>query len=216
MPSDSPHAIPGPSNPVAEEKARLRREFRARRAAQSADERADADARRAVVLRRWIAARNPGYIAAYVARSPEPDLGAVLDAFHAEGVRILLPMLGRRADGSVRRAPDWAFYAGPGTLRPGLWGIGEPATEALGIQALGLADVLLLPGLAADRAGTRLGMGGGWYDRALAYARPDAPRVIALGDDEIVTALPREPHDLGVDAAATPSGVTALGSARTL
>ena len=57
-----------------------------------------------------------------------------------------------------------------------------------------------------DRAGVRLGRGGGSYDRALARVRADLEIVALLYDDEVVPALPREPHDHLVTAALTPAG----------
>ncbi len=73
---------------------------------------------------------------------------------------------------------------------------------------------MFVPALAVDTAGTRLGQGGGWYDRALVDARADA-RFFALvfpGEvhDARVSPLPREPHDVGVDAVITPEGVLTL------
>jgi 5-formyltetrahydrofolate cyclo-ligase len=55
--------------------------------------------------------------------------------------------------------------------------------------------VVIMPGLAATPRGTRLGRGGGWYDRALAHAKPDAGRWLLLYDAEIVDTLPVEDHD---------------------
>ncbi|WP_448631407.1 5-formyltetrahydrofolate cyclo-ligase [Cellulomonas soli] len=67
-----------------------------------------------------------------------------------------------------------------------------------------------MPALAVDTAGTRLGQGGGWYDRALAHARPGVRTVALVYPEELYEAgvrpLPREPHDRRVDAVATPDG----------
>jgi len=68
-------------------------------------------------------------------------------------------------------------------------------------------DVVIVPGLAFTAAGDRLGQGGGWYDRFLSDARPDC---VAIGDcfnEQIVDALPTEPHDITMDVVVTDRGV---------
>jgi 5-formyltetrahydrofolate cyclo-ligase len=71
-----------------------------------------------------------------------------------------------------------------------------------------------VPALAVDGAGTRLGQGGGSYDRALARLGAGARRLVlaVVHDDEVLAGpLPREPHDVGVDGALTPSGLVLFG-----
>lgn len=85
------------------------------------------------------------------------------------------------------------------------WPDGEP----LGSDAVAGCDVVLVPALAVDRAGVRLGRGGGSYDRALRRAR--GLLVALLHEGELVDALPHEPHDVPVDVAALPSGLVRLG-----
>lgn len=83
-----------------------------------------------------------------------------------------------------------------------------PTTDA---TALRNASLIILPALAVDRHGTRLGRGGGWYDRALTYRAPNAPIIAVCWPWELVASdLPREPHDVSVDALLTPDGVTWL------
>ena len=88
----------------------------------------------------------------------------------------------------------------------GRFGLLEPAGPRLGPGALAAADVVVVPALAVDRRGARLGRGRGYYDRALAHARPGAVLVAVVFDDELVDALPAEPHDRRVSAVVTPSG----------
>ncbi len=78
----------------------------------------------------------------------------------------------------------------------------------LGVDAVSTVDVVLVPALLVDRRGTRLGRGGGSYDRALLRARGLV--VALLHDGELVDELPAEPHDVPVDAVALPSGVLHL------
>ena len=76
------------------------------------------------------------------------------------------------------------------------------------------ADLVLAPGLAVDAAGTRMGQGGGCYDKALPRRRPGTPVVVLLHPGELIGAgepgLPREQHDAPVDAVLTVHGVTWL------
>ena len=95
---------------------------------------------------------------------------------------------------------DWARY--DGLLVPGRRGVLEPAGPRLGVAAIASCDLVLVPALAVDRAGDRLGTGGGSYDRAL--ARATGTTVALLRDEELVEALPHEPHDVPVRAVATP------------
>ncbi|MFJ8937091.1 5-formyltetrahydrofolate cyclo-ligase [Streptomyces sp. NPDC102365] len=147
-------------------------------------------------------------VAAYVSVGSEPGTRTLLDALHARGVRVLLPVL--LADNDL----DWGAYDGPGSLVPvrhgGRMTLLEPAGTLLGPEAVLGADAVLLPGLAVDGRGMRLGRGGGSYDRVLARlarAGADPALVVLLHDPEVVGHVPEEPHDRPVHAAVTPSGV---------
>ena len=96
----------------------------------------------------------------------------------------------------------WAVFTGP--LASAGRGLQQPAGPDLGREALAAAQIVLVPALAVDRRGVRLGRGGGSYDRALPRAR--GLTIALLHDGELVDALPSEPHDIRVDAAMTPSG----------
>lgn len=145
-----------------------------------------------------------GTMAAYVSLPEEPGTRALLSALHGRGVRVLLPVL--LAAGDL----DWAAYEGPAALTPGRWGLLEPGGPRLGSAALAEADVVLVPGLAADRCGHRLGRGGGSYDRTLARLPPQRLTVVLLFDEELLDHVPVEAHDVRVRAALTPSGLHRL------
>lgn len=141
-----------------------------------------------------------GPVAAYASLGTEPGTGPLRAALRAAGATVLLPVL--QPDGDL----DWAVDEGD--LRPGLRGTLEPSGPVLGREAVGRCAVLVVPALAVDRTGTRLGRGGGAYDRALARAHG---RVLAaLHDGELVDALPAESHDRPVHAAVVPG----LGTVR--
>jgi 5-formyltetrahydrofolate cyclo-ligase len=150
---------------------------------------------------------QPATIAAYVPVGTEPG-GADLPAVLAVHARVLLPVL--LPDNDL----DWVAYTGPSSLAPGPRGLREPIGPRLGVAAITGADLVLVPGLAVDRRGMRLGRGGGSYDRALARISGGRPLVVALlHDGELVDQVPAEPHDRPVDAAITPHGVVGLSRA---
>jgi 5-formyltetrahydrofolate cyclo-ligase len=83
----------------------------------------------------------------------------------------------------------------------------EPGGPRLGVEAVGAVDLLLVPALAVGRDGTRMGRGGGSYDRVLARLPEPGPLVVALlHDGEDVAFVPAEPHDRRVHAVITPAG----------
>ncbi|GAA1912847.1 5-formyltetrahydrofolate cyclo-ligase [Streptomyces sodiiphilus] len=190
------------------EKRRLRRDLLAVRAAMADDElrqAADALAEHTLTLPELAAART---VAAYVSVGHEPGTGPLLEALRERGVRVILPVL--LPDDDL----DWGPYEGGGGLveadpqaRVPLL---EPSGGRLGPQAVAGADVVLMPGLAVDRRGVRMGRGGGSYDRALARlsASGASPALLVLlYGHEVVEELPEEPHDHPVHAAVTPDGV---------
>ncbi|MFJ8662313.1 5-formyltetrahydrofolate cyclo-ligase [Streptomyces sp. NPDC093795] len=151
-------------------------------------------------------------VAAYVSVGREPGTRALLDALHARGVRVLLPVL--LPDNDL----DWAGYEGPEGLAKAGRGLLEPVGPRLGPDAVCSADAVLLPGLAVDGRGMRLGRGGGSYDRVLARlarARVDPALVVLLYADEVVARVPEEPHDHPVHAVVTPEGVVRFSAGAT-
>ena len=140
-----------------------------------------------------------GTLAAFVPDPSEPGHGRLPDAYTGLGARVLLPVIP-----SEGRVLDWAAYGGQ--LERGRFGLSQPAGPRLGPTAISAADAVVVPALAVDRFGFRLGRGGGYYDRALVHARSDAVLVTVVFDDERLDELPREVHDRPVRAVVTPSG----------
>ena len=132
----------------------------------------------------------------------EPDMSLALGLFE----RALLPILLDEA-GAPLGAPRWGLWEAGQALvtlgRPPA----QPDGEARGAESLKEADLIVIPALAASVDGTRLGQGGGWYDRALMHRSPATPVVAAIFDDEVLEAgiIPAEPHDVPVDAIVTPT-----------
>ncbi|WUD74851.1 5-formyltetrahydrofolate cyclo-ligase [Streptomyces sp. NBC_00510] len=147
-------------------------------------------------------------VAAYVSMGGEPGTRALLDVLRERGERVLLPVL--LPDNDL----DWAPYEGSGGLVRTARGLYEPTGPRLGPAAVTGADAVLLPGLAVDGRGLRLGRGGGSYDRVLARldtAGVTPALVVLLYAHEVLDRVPDEPHDRPVDAVVTPEGVRRFG-----
>jgi 5-formyltetrahydrofolate cyclo-ligase len=143
-----------------------------------------------------LAGTTGGPVCAYLPVGSEPGSPELVAALHAAGHLVLLPVV-PQGQGPL----DWAAYTGPDALAAAPLGLREPTGERLGPDAVAGARLVLVPGLAADRAGVRLGRGAGHYDRTLPMVAPDVPIVIVLNDEELVAQLPAEPHDRPVTAA---------------
>jgi 5-formyltetrahydrofolate cyclo-ligase len=178
-------------------KSDLRERSLASRRARPEAERATAAAAVATTLLRGLASVR--VFAAYVPEETEPGYGRLPAAYTQLGARVLLPVV--PAAGS-----ELAWAVDTGRLAPGRFGLLEPVGPRLGPTAIGTADVVVVPALAVDRTGVRLGRGGGYYDRALGHARAGALIVAVVFDDEFVDEVPAEPHDHRVHAVVTPSG----------
>ena len=146
--------------------------------------------------------RRAATVAAYVSVATEPGTGPLLEALRASGRRVLLPLL--QPDNDL----DWTVYDGPEGLQTARRGLLEPVGPALGRDAVAGADVVLVPGLAVGRDGTRLGRGGGSYDRALTRITPGTFTCVLLNSEELLDHVPAADHDRRVDAAATELGLT--------
>jgi 5-formyltetrahydrofolate cyclo-ligase len=190
---------------VARDKRALRAAVRVARSAKTPGDLAAAALALADGVESLPAVRDAAVVAAYLSSGREPPTAMLLERWSARGLPVLLPVVLPDLD------LDWAVD--DGSRRPGvLRSVDEPAGPPLGREAIARADVVVVPALAVDPAGHRLGQGGGSFDRALARARPDALVVALLHDDEVpATPLPVEPHDRAVDVVVTPSRVLVVG-----
>ncbi|HEY6496594.1 MAG TPA: 5-formyltetrahydrofolate cyclo-ligase [Trebonia sp.] len=203
--SGTPHELPGTGQETtgAVDKASLRRRLIAARAAMSDSERAAAGRliRDQVLEMPEVAAA--GTIAAYYSVGTEPGTHSLIFALWKRGSYVVLPVL--LPDGDL----DWASYEGPESLAPGPRGLLQPVEPVRGPDTVARADVVLVPALAVDASGTRLGRGGGSYDRVLARVRGQVPTIGLLYDAELLPSVPAEPHDRKVRAVARPAhGIT--------
>jgi len=140
-------------------------------------------------------------VALYAAKATEPETAPLRSALRRLGIGVVLPLV--RPTGL-----EWSWDTGRNLARGAGPGVPEPAGPSLGERGLLSADVVLVPALAVDTLGTRLGQGGGYYDRTLPLLDPGVPVIAVVYDDEVLDAavepLPSEHHDIPVDAALTP------------
>jgi 5-formyltetrahydrofolate cyclo-ligase len=192
---------------LLEEKRALRHRMMARRQEVSAEERAQLSAAMTVRLETLpelvAASSSGGTVAGFVAlpAKGEVDPAAALAAAHARGAHVALPR--------VSSVPPRLRFHGvdpndPGALALGPYSLREPTVAAPEIDVETI-DVMLLPGLAFDRAGRRLGYGGGYYDEAAGRMRA-AGRGFLVGiayDFQLVDRCPAGEADIGVDCVVT-------------
>ena len=154
-----------------------------------------------------------GTVCAYVPVGAEPGSIEMLDVLLQRANRVLLPVARTTADDSPV-ALQWGEYR-PGQLVAARFGLLEPAGPWLPATALADAGVVLVPALAVDRTGVRLGRGRGFYDRTLVSRNPHARLVAVIRDEELLDELPHEPHDVPMTHALTPGrGLVELGTAQ--
>lgn len=151
------------------------------------------------------AAPRPLTIAAYLAAPAEPNLRAAMHRWHHLGHRVVVPIC------APGRQLDWVVWhpgirVGPGALAPVPEPIGAAPAPAHN------AEVVLVPALSVGSDGTRLGQGGGYYDRFLAGHA--GLHVGVVFDHEVVDSVPSEPWDAVLDAVWTPSSLRRLPLAR--
>lgn len=204
-------ASPDSVGAAAARKQELRRQVRARRRKRAAHAPPpEMPAQVAERLAWWAMVRGAGTVAAYASYGTEPESYSLLDALREDSIRVLLP---RWNDDDTL---EWTPYVGRDALVVGAHRIPEPEGPRYGPHALLGVDFVIIPALAVDRDGHRLGQGRGCYDRALSRLRDDVPIMALLNDDELLPAgtIPAEPHDVRVTHVATPSlGLTAVGTA---
>jgi len=190
---------------LAERKALLRKDLIAARARLSEADRAAAGRSLRDAILELPEVGMAGTIAGYLSVGTEPETRGLVFALWKRGSYVLLPML--RDDNDL----DWASYEGPESLVPGPRGLLQPSEPARGLAGIASADVVIVPALAVDRSGHRLGRGGGSYDRALARVGAAVPTIALLYDSELLDEVPAGPHDQRVRAVAQPgAGITRI------
>jgi 5-formyltetrahydrofolate cyclo-ligase len=184
-------------------KATLRKAVRFRRDTRPPEQRLGDDMARFSIMQTAMRARMPDTVAAYLSTGSEPGTLQLVAWLAANGVRVLLPVLSHPIGGRLER-PAWAPYEGPDSLWRGALSVLEPTGQPVPSEQLPEAELVICPGLAANRLGDRLGRGGGWYDRALVHASQSAPIWVLLNTDEVLDIIPVQEWDRRVDVIITP------------
>jgi len=199
--ANSAEGAPAPHGPALREaKLALRRERLAARDALPEATRAAAAA--AIVAR---LAALPSFAAARCVLLTLPyrsewDTRELVRIAIAAGKTVAIP----RVDTAARMLEARAIVDPDVDAEPGFRGIPEPRAGRPRIEPAAI-DWVLVPGVAFDAAGRRLGYGGGYYDRLLPLVPPSTPRIAGAFDLQIVPRVPAAPHDLTVDAVVSES-----------
>ncbi len=177
------------------QKQQLRRDLKLRRKGREYDPELAAEL--CVHLAELCLKNGADKIACYLAYGDEPDTELFIDWAIENSIEVILPV--SNEDGSL----DWVKF--DGQTIDGIFGFAEPVGEPGNLWG---ADIIIIPALAVDATGQRLGKGKGYYDRALAALEEVAPVVAVVYEDELLERVPTETHDQPVDAAVTPAGVS--------
>lgn len=179
-------------------KAELRRSFLAIRAGTSVATHATEAEKITSVAAHWAATT----ICAYLPCAQEPGALALLDMWREQGSQVLLPITP-----AIPGPLKWARYQGKQALTPGRFpGLLEPSGPQFEPEVISTAALIVVPAVAVDHSGVRLGRGGGYYDRSLPLAAPQAHLIGIVRDNELVIKLPEEKHDVLLTHVLTPSG----------
>jgi 5-formyltetrahydrofolate cyclo-ligase len=180
---------------IDDAKATLRQEARARREAIPAAERAAAA--EAVAARApAVAVATGAVVSGYSPMRSEINPVPLMRRFLAAGAQLALPVVAGRGQPLIMRA--WTFGA---PLASGVWGIREPGADAPEV----FPDILIVPLLAFDRAGRRIGYGAGYYDMTITKLRAMKP-LVALGlafAAQQIAEVPTTPRDARLDLVLT-------------
>lgn len=138
-------------------------------------------------------------VATYLSMGTEPGTAPLVGGLLDRGCRVIVPTVG------PDHTMQWVRFDPDAPLTPSAIGVPEPHGSTVEPAALSDAGLVIVPALAVDHAGWRLGRGGGYFDRALASVT--APVCAVTHADELVEHVPHEAHDVQVDLVVTESGI---------
>lgn len=150
----------------------------------------------------------------YVSFRDEPDTRYFLQNSVAQGDRVLIPKIGANTSLQLHEFNDEE------SLVPGIWGIPEPRADSAiwPVSRWNEIDLVLVPGLAFDTQGGRIGFGGGYYDRFIAKldSLNDGQShtmlaALVLKEQLMASGIPMEDHDFRLDMLFTVSGIIYVG-----
>lgn len=190
---------------IAEDKRELRARIRSVLGEIDPDDRAAMSAHLVLALQDHEAWTNAKHTLIYLGDETEPSVDRLADC-QSEGRAIAAPRINWDT-GAMRAVVLTGSPGRAGVTEVRRHGIREPV-EGPEI-APGDLDLVLMPGIAFDRSGGRLGRGGGFYDRFLARLSPTTTTIGICFGCQVVDRIPREDHDAGVDMLVTERGVEA-------
>ena len=185
---------------VQQVKTRMRAEARARRHARTNAEQRELASGVTEALGDLSADLGATSVAIFLSTPSEPETREAIGALSARGVQVFAPV--SHAGGVM----EWTPVDANTPERPGPGGMPEPDIGVGATSTLISVDVVICPAAAVDDTGTRLGWGGGYYDRFLADLSAETPVFALVFDNDVITGLPREAHDIPVTGVITPSG----------
>jgi len=185
---------------VQQVKTRMRAEARMRRRSRTKAEQRDLASGVTEALGDLIADLGATSLAIFLSTSSEPETREAIGALSSRGVQVFAPV--SHAGGVMK----WTPVDANTPERPGPGGMPEPDIDAGATSTSIRVDVVICPAAAVDDTGTRLGWGGGYYDRFLADLPAETPVFALVFDNDVITDLPREAHDMPVTGVVTPSG----------
>lgn len=180
---------------VVAQKRELRRIARERAQAMSPDSQEEASKRVSQLFLDHEIYRRSSAILLYMPLAGEVDVRFIFERAVADGKRIALPRFLPESQSYA------AFFVGDKPLIAGAFGVLEPAMD--NPVPLNRLDLVVVPGVGFDARGRRLGRGKGFYDRMLSEAT--GLKCGVCFDEQLLEAIPVEPHDVGVHFLATPS-----------
>ncbi len=149
-------------------------------------------------VRAWPVYQAARTVLLYIAMGDELDTAALLDAVLTDGKTLLVPRCAPEGRMGAVATNDWR------ALPKGRFGLSEPPSDAAAFDPARI-DLVLLPGLAFDPAGNRLGWGAGYYDRFLPRTRAVTAGLAFC--EQVLPHVPSMPHDVAVQYLITPEGV---------
>ena len=139
--------------------------------------------------------KTSGDVCIYMSLPEEPPTKDLINEVRKIGRNVWLPRI---------NGDDLLWIKNPDSFAHGPFGIKEPVGEGVLAKEIKNLGAVILPGLAVDVNGTRLGKGKGFYDRVLSQISEDVKRIVLLFDLEFILEIPKESHDMGVHTIATP------------
>ncbi|MGD0836608.1 MAG: 5-formyltetrahydrofolate cyclo-ligase [Polyangia bacterium] len=199
---------------LREEKRALRRAMAEQRDALSAAQREELVTQATARFLSLPEVRGASVLAGFISTRSEVDTAPLLGELGRRGVDVVLP---RVSTGLIPPRLRFHRVAQPSDLVFGIFGLLEPSSQCQEVSAHAI-DVFMVPGLAFDRRGARVGYGGGYYDELAAYVRahPDATAARFIGfayDFQLVDVCPAGEWDVPLDCVVTDDRVVHCGKA---